>query len=108
MSSVKAEIMRVIATGDQKYDLYVRIHSGGRNYILYMPKLSRKPDGIDLSLEHEKMILKIMSRGEGFCSCTLDLDKLSSGCIIIRCVNPSGMWVIDEELLKAHRIEESK
>ncbi|MEZ0289975.1 MAG: hypothetical protein ABWJ42_02655 [Sulfolobales archaeon] len=103
---IRAHIIRVIATSDNRYDLYVRLYEANKSYILYLPRLARKPDDIDLSVERDKIILKILSKGEGFCSCTLDLSKISRGCLMISCVSPAGVWVAEEEILKSHKVEE--
>lgn len=99
-------IEKVIKTGENRYDLYAKIVLGEKSYLLYIPKLSRHPDEVRASTRGENIVIDIVSRGEGFCTCILDSNKISSGCISIRCVSPIGVWIADEEKLRSHRVAE--
>jgi len=104
---VYAYIERVIKTSDEKYDLYIRLFVKNKDYLMYIPRLARKPEEIKLSREsRDRLLITVISKGEGFCTCTLDLNKISEGCIQLRCLSPIGIWISDEELLKRHKISE--
>lgn len=99
-------IKRVIETIDKKYDLFAVLEMGGKRYQLYIPRLVRRPDKIDLVSRDNLIELKIFSGSEGFCTCTLDPKKILEGCMQIRCLEPIGIWISNEEILASHKIEE--